>query len=193
MNNLGILEALLFAAKKGIEFHHLVEFSGLQKAEVTSLLEELKETYNREEHGVKLEQVGKLLSFYTKPEYADIVARLITRPMEKLTPSQLEVLAVIAKKASVKKTQIEEIRGKACDNQVIELLTMGLIKRKRAKSAGRPFVYSVTALFFELFHLSDEELMEYKVSEAEAVEEKASTSTTNGEVSSTEHLPESLT
>ncbi|HOD90987.1 MAG TPA: SMC-Scp complex subunit ScpB [Thermotogota bacterium] len=162
MNKLAMVEALLFASKRGIDLNQLSQIIESPKAEALSLLEELREKYAQETHGVKLGQVGKLYSFYTKPEYAETVAKLVIRPMEKLTPSQLEVLAVVAKKGPVKKSQIDEIRGKGSDNQVIELLAMGLVRRKRAKGPGRPFAYSVTELFYDLFHLSDEELNRYK-------------------------------
>jgi len=163
MNKLAMVEALLFASKRGIDLNQLSQIIESPKAEALSLLEELREKYAQETHGVKLGQVGKLYSFYTKPEYAETVAKLVIRPMEKLTPSQLEVLAVVARKGPVKKSQIDEIRGKGSDNQVIELLAMGLVRRKRAKGPGRPFAYSVTELFYDLFHLSDEELNRYKL------------------------------
>ncbi len=174
MNKVAMIEALLFASKKGIDLNQLSQISESAKSETQSLLEELREKFAHEEHGVKLERVGKLYSFYTKPEYAESVAKLVIRPMEKLTPSQLEVLAVIAKKGPVKKSQVDEIRGKGSDNQVVELLAMGLVRRKRAKGPGRPFAYSITELFYDLFHLSDEELNVYKLPPDEEIAEAES-------------------
>jgi segregation and condensation protein B len=172
MNKVAMIEALLFASKKGIELNQLSQIIECSKPETISLLAELKEKYAQEAFGVQLQQVGKLYSFYTKPEYAETVAKLVIRPMEKLTPSQLEVLAVIAKKGPVKKSQIDEIRGRGSDNQVLELMTMGLIRRKRTKGPGRPFAYMVTDLFYDLFHLSDEELNIYKLPPEDSTEEE---------------------
>jgi len=188
MNKVAMIEALLFASKRGIDLNQLAQIVESTKPEALSLLEELKEKFEQEEHGVKLEQVGKLYSFYTKPEYAESVAKLVIRPMEKLTPSQLEVLAVVAKKGPVKKSQIDEIRGKGSDNQVVELLAMGLVRRKRVKGPGRPFAYSVTELFFDLFHLSDEELNVYKLPPEEESPDEGGESPANASKSGEERF-----
>ena len=63
-----MIEALLFASKRGIDLNQLAQIVESTKPEALSLLEELKEKFEQEEHGVKLEQVGKLYSFYTKLE-----------------------------------------------------------------------------------------------------------------------------
>jgi len=157
-DKLAIVEALIFASNKGLEINQIADFADCSKSETLSIMEELKEIYESERHGVELKKVGKKFGFYTKKKYAENVSRLVRRPVEKLTSSQIEVLAIVAKNGPVKKSQIELIRGKSSDNQVIELMLAGLLKRKRVKGPGRPYAYYVTDGFYEVFHIADFEV-----------------------------------
>lgn len=155
MNKISVVEALIFSTNKGLDMSQLIKYTEFSKAELDGIIQELQENYEREEHGIRLKRVGKKYGFFTKEEYADYVERLIRRPVEKLTPSQIEVLAVVAKNGSCTKTQVEIVRGKDCSNQLLELLLSGLLRRKRVKAPGRPYAYSVTDNFYEIFKISD--------------------------------------
>src|SRR6056297_3120388 len=160
MNKTSIIEALIFSTNRGLDLTQLIRFSDFSKTEVESILLEIQERYEKEDHGIRLKRVGKKYGFFTKEEYAEYVERLVRRPVDKLTPSQLEVLAIVAKNRGSTKTQVEVVRGKDCSNQLLELLLSGLLKRKRVKAPGRPYAYSVTDNFYEIFKMSDLELFE---------------------------------
>src|SRR6056297_2995193 len=160
MNKTSIIEALIFSTNRGLDLTQLVRFSDFSKTEVESILLEIQERYEKEDHGIRLKRVGKKYGFFTKEEYAEYVERLVRRPVDKLTPSQLEVLAIVAKKGNSTKSQVELVRGKDCSNQLLELMLSGLLKRKRVKAPGRPYAYSVTDNFYEIFKMSDLELYE---------------------------------
>lgn len=160
MNKTSIIEALIFSTNRGLDMNQLTRFTEFSKTEVESILTEIQERYEKEEYGIRLKRVGKKYGFFTKEEYADYVERLIRRPVDKLTPSQLEVLAIVAKNRNSTKSQVELVRGKDCSNQLLELLLSGLLKRKRVKAPGRPYAYSVTDNFYEIFKMSDLELYE---------------------------------
>jgi len=160
MNKTSIIEALIFSTNRGLDLTQLIRFSDFSKTEVESILLEIQERYEKEDHGIRLKRVGKKYGFFTKEEYAEYVERLVRRPVDKLTPSQLEVLAIVAKNGGSTKTQVEVVRGKDCSNQLLELLLSGLLKRKRVKAPGRPYAYTVTDNFYEIFKMSDLELFE---------------------------------
>lgn len=160
MNKTSIIEALIFSTNRGLDISQLTRFTEFPKTEVESLLIEIQERYEKEGHGIRLKRVGKKYGFFTKEEYAEYVERLVRRPVDKLTPSQLEVLAIVAKNGNSTKSQVELVRGKDCSNQLLELLLSGLLKRKRVKAPGRPYAYSVTDNFYEIFKMSDLELYE---------------------------------
>jgi segregation and condensation protein B len=136
MNKTSIIEALIFSTNRGLDISQLTRFTDFSKTEVESILTEIQERYENEEHGIRLKRV------------------------DKLTPSQLEVLAIVAKNGKSTKSQVEVVRGKDCSNQLLELLLSGLLKRKRVKAPGRPYAYSVTDNFYEIFKMSDLELYE---------------------------------
>jgi len=160
MNKTSVIEALIFSTNKGLDILQLTKFSEIPKMEVESILQEIHDRYENDDHGIRLKRVGKKYGFFTKEEYSEFVERLVRRPVDKLTPSQLEVLAIVAKNGNCTKSQVEIVRGKDCSNQLLELLLAGLIKRKRVKAPGRPYAYSVTDNFYEIFKMSDLELYE---------------------------------
>ncbi len=161
MNKKAVVEALVFSTNKGLDLSQIVKVTEFPKNEVISLLEELTEDYDHQDHGISLRKVGRKYSFFTKEAYANYITELIRRPVDKLTPTQLEVLAIVAKNERVTKTGVETIRGKDSSNQLLELMVSGLLKRKRIKAPGRPYAYSVTDNFFEVFKMSDIELSEF--------------------------------
>jgi len=190
MNKKAVVEALVFSTNKGLDLSQIVKVTEFPKNEVISLLEELSEEYENEEHGISLRKVGKKFSFFTKEAYAEYISELIKRPVDKLTPTQLEVLAIVAKNERVTKTGVETIRGKDSSNQLLELMVSGLLKRKRIKAPGRPYAYSVTDNFFEVFKMSDIELSEFLESNDSPGEEKE-TDTKETVSSEDEKKPES--
>lgn len=160
MNKTSIIEALIFSTNRGLDITQLTKFTEFSKTEVESVLTEIQDRYENENHGIRLKRVGKKYGFFTKEEYSEYVERLVRRPVDKLTPSQLEVLAIVAKNGNSTKSQVEVVRGKDCSSQLLELLLSGLLKRKRVKAPGRPYAYSVTDNFYEIFKMSDLELFE---------------------------------
>ncbi len=160
MNKCSIVEALIFSTNRGLDLTQIVRFTDFSKSEIESIILEISEKYEDESHGIRLKKVGKKYGFFTKEEHAEFVERLVRRPIEKLTPSQLEVLAIVAKNGKSTKSQIELVRGKDSGNQLLELMLAGLLKRKRVKAPGRPYAYTVTENFFEIFKMSDLELYE---------------------------------
>lgn len=160
MNKCSIVEALIFSTNRGLDLTQIAKFTDFPKSEIESILQEISEKYEDESHGIRLKRIGQKFGFFTKEEHAEYVEQLVRRPIEKLTPSQLEVLAIVAKNGKSTKTQIELVRGKDSGNQLLELMLSGLLKRKRIKAPGRPYAYTVTENFFEIFKMSDLELYE---------------------------------
>lgn len=161
MNPVAAVEALILASGKGIEAAQMATILQIPKEVVIDTIARLQNHYNDPDHGVSIHQVGSKYIFYTKAEYAEAVEQIIRRSIDRLTPSQLEILAIMAKKGTVTKSTMEQIRGKSCDSQIAELLPTGLIKRKRVKSPGRPFAYSLTEKFYELFQLGIDDILPY--------------------------------
>ena len=86
---------------------------------------------------------------------AEVRHALETRRRPTLTPSALEVLAIIAYKQPVTKAYIEQIRGVDSDYTVGSLVDKALIEPcGRLDVPGRPILYRTTENFLRSFGIS---------------------------------------
>ena len=157
-----LIEAALFSADRPLT---LTELSVLEreadKSEIKASIEELRDVYDNEGHGVELIEVADGYQVLTRREFAEAIveARVVTRP-RKPSPAAMETLAIIAYRQPVGRAEIEEIRGVAADGVVRSLQERGLIEPVgRGEGLGRPILYGTTPQFLELLGIkSIEEL-----------------------------------
>src|SRR5690606_19273813 len=129
--------------------------AGLQAA-----LEELREHYNVDGHGVELVEVGGGWQVLTRPEYTEAIerAQMAVRP-QRLSAAALETLAIVAYRQPIGRAEVAEIRGVDVGAVLKSLHERGLIDVVgRAEGLGRPLLYGTTPLFLEQFalrHLSE--------------------------------------
>ncbi len=85
----------------------------------------------------------------TRPEFKDWVAELHRhRRQEKLTPSAVETLAIVAYKQPIQRATVDDIRGVQTGPLLRSLLERGLIKVVgRQNVPGRPILYGTSRLF----------------------------------------------
>src|SRR5215204_138711 len=132
-----LLEAALFASARPIP------------------IEELRERYDVEGHGVELQELGGGWQILTRAEYTEAIerAQLASRPA-RLSAAALESLAIIAYRQPIGRAEIEEIRGVAVGGVLKSLHERGLIDVVgRGEGLGRPLHYGTTSLFLEHFAL----------------------------------------
>ena len=151
-----LLEAALFASARPITIE---ELAGLDadagSDDVSAALEELRNHYDADAHGVELTEVGGGWQILTRPEYTEAIerAQLAARP-HRLSGAALETLALIAYRQPIGRAEIEEIRGVAVGGVLKSLHDRGLIEvTGRAEGLGRPLLYGTTSLFLEQFAL----------------------------------------
>lgn len=151
-----LVEAALFAADRPLKLDELGELAPeADRESLMAALEELKDHYEAECHGVELVGLAEGFQILTRPEYAEALAqaRIVNRP-RKLSVAALETLAVIAYRQPVGRAEIEEIRGVAVDGVLRLLLERGLIEVVgRGEGIGRPLLYGTTPAFLELLGL----------------------------------------
>ena len=71
------------------------------------------------------------------------------------TEAMLETLSIVAYRQPVTRSQVEDIRGVGCANQISRLVEYGLIyESDRLNAPGRPFLFATTDEFLRLFNLS---------------------------------------
>ncbi len=180
------VEALIFASKTGIEARKISRILEMKLGQVMILVDELEQEYlNSSDRGVILKNVNGRFRFYTKAQLEEYVKQVSQRPLADITGSQLEVLAIVSIRGPATRSDIELVRGRACQTQLMELTKMGLLRKRRSKLPGRPFMYRVTQRFYDTFQLSD--LGE--IIEGLEIPEKASEEDEASAVSAIEHEP----
>ncbi len=123
-----LLEAALFASGRPLPASELAALDPTASAdELASALDEMRDRYDTEGHGIELVELGGGWQILTRPEYTETIerAQLATRPA-RLSAAALETLAIIAYRQPIGRAEIEEIRGVA----------VGGMLRTRCSSAG---------------------------------------------------------
>lgn len=154
---LGSLEAMLFAHAEPVETARLADALRLDADEVTTLLQKLQKRYDEQESGmVILYFEPDRWQMTTRPYYGEMVKRILdTRRNAPLSPAALEVLAVIAYNQPVSRAFIEQVRGVDSSSSVTSLLEKGLIEEAgRLDLPGRPVSFRTTDVFLRCFGLS---------------------------------------
>lgn len=106
--------------------------------------------------GIKLLRLDDRYQLASRADYAQAVRNTLeTRKPQNLTPSALEVLAIIAYKQPVTKTYIEQVRGVDSAYTLGSLVDKGLVQDcGRLDVPGRPILYQTTETFLRAFGLS---------------------------------------
>ena len=151
-----LLEAALFASGRPIPVDELAALDAdASPAAIQSALEEIREHYDVEGHGVELTEIGGGWQILTRAEYTEAIerAQLAKRP-QRLSAAALETLALIAYRQPIGRAEIEEIRGVGVGSVLKSLHERGLVDVVgRAEGIGRPLLYGTTPLFLEHFAL----------------------------------------
>ena len=151
-----LLEAALFASSRPIPVDELAALDAdASPAAIQSALDEIREHYDVEGHGIELTEIGGGWQILTRAEYTEAIerAQLAARP-QRLSAAALETLAIIAYRQPIGRAEIEEIRGVGVGGVLKSLHERGLIDVVgRAEGLGRPLLYGTTPQFLEHFAL----------------------------------------
>jgi segregation and condensation protein B len=118
-------------------------------------LDELRNHYETDGHGVELIEMAGGWQILTRPEYTEAIerAQLAARP-QRLSAAALETLAIIAYRQPIGRAEIEEIRGVGAGAILKSLHERALIDiTGRGEGIGRPLLYGTTPVFLEHFAL----------------------------------------
>lgn len=145
------LEAILFVTEAPVPESELAEVLEMTPDEVAAALAELGQELESRESGLTLRSAGGGWRLYSSPEAYPYLERFTaSATARKLSPAALEVLAVVAYRQPVARSQMTEIRGVDSDSSLRTLVRLGLIEEAgRLSLPGSPAVYRTTALFLE--------------------------------------------
>ncbi len=149
----GVVEAILYVAGEPVAVSDLAHALDLTTSEMDEVLMALRDHYDLEMRGLRLNRYGGTVQLSIRPDYAGYVEKLL-QPVtqQSLSQAALETLSVIAYRQPVTKGDIEAVRGVKCDYSVQSLMNKGLIAEiGRRETLGRPFLYGTTDEFLKHF------------------------------------------
>lgn len=143
----------MFIWGQPLEVKAVADIFNISKEDAYDYFKELQEEYEQEGRGIAIREVNKAFQFVTRAENAEYIERLCTPvKIKRLSQSALEVLAIIAYKQPVTKSEIEAIRGVKCDRVMEGLIGKDLVCDKgRSTAIGRPILYGTTDTFLKNF------------------------------------------
>jgi segregation and condensation protein B len=166
-------EAVLFIASEPLTSRKLCQYANLADGtQVRTLVRRLNELYDAAGRAFRVERLAGGYQLLTRPKHAGWLRRLEHVPPEtRLSAPTLETLAVIAYRQPVPRADIEAIRGVNCGEILRQLMERDLVRISgRSEQLGRPYLYSTTRRFLQLFGLVNlEELPRRDVLRAAAV------------------------
>jgi segregation and condensation protein B len=160
-NDRKIAESILLLAEEPIPASMIGEVLERPRGEVEDLLRALAASYEAEDRGFVLREVAGGWRLYTAPECGPWLERFVTgHAYARLSGAALEVLAIVAYKGPVSRSQISEIRGVDSDSAVKTLESRGLLSvAGRDPGPGAPILFTVSEELLERLGLrSIEEL-----------------------------------
>ncbi len=147
------LEAMMFMWGEPLEVRDAAEVLEAGRPEIRELFRELQEEYESEGRGIRIREADDAFGFVTYAEN-DIFIRKLCTPVrvKRLSQAALEVLAIIAYRQPVTRSEIDSIRGIKSERVIDGLVDKGLIEVKgRSDGVGRPLIYATTREFLKKF------------------------------------------
>ena len=156
MENKAVLEGLLFVVgEEGLSLEQIEDVLDIDEAEAKELLKSLRDEYEENGRGVRIDFLGNKFKLTTKKEHREYYQKLIENPeTNTLSQAALETLAIIAYNEPITRIQVDDIRGVGSAQMVRKLVAKGFIKEVgRSDAPGRPILYKTTSEFLDYFGL----------------------------------------
>lgn len=151
------LESILFIGGEPLSFVRLAKTLQASEEEVAAYLEILSKKYAGDEQcGLMIIAKDRQAVLATKPENARFVEALTKSALqENLSKPALEVLAIVAYRSPITRSEIEAIRGVNCSFTVRNLLLRDLIERRGNPQDARGYVYFPTFRLLQFLGIKD--------------------------------------
>ena len=161
-----IIEALIFAAAKGVTYKAIKDAFGDEytEKEIKTAIKAIEKEYSGD-RGVILIRYNDTYQFQSNPAYGEKLADVLKPIKERqLSATVLQTLAIIAYRQPITRAEIEEVRGGVSSDYAISVLLkaelIDIVGRKDA--LGRPALFGTNDNFLKRFQLhSLEELPDY--------------------------------
>jgi segregation and condensation protein B len=152
----GAIETIIFMSDKPVSIQKIKALidEDMPLKIIHESLQRLQAEYEEKHHGLRLLEVAEGYQYRTKATYSKYVQDIFKINSLVLSPTALEVLAILAYKQPVSKVEVDKIRGVDSGHIVRALMDKRLVKVVgRSEELGRPVLYGTTPEFLEVFNL----------------------------------------
>lgn len=152
----GAIETIIFMSDKPVSIQKIKALidEDMPLKIIHEALQRLQAEYEQKHHGLRLLEVAEGYQYRTKATYSKYVQDIFKINSLVLSPTALEVLAILAYKQPVSKVEVDKIRGVDSGHIVRALMDKRLVKVVgRSDELGRPVLYGTTPEFLEVFNL----------------------------------------
>lgn len=154
----GAIETIIFMSDKPVSLKKIKALidEDMPLKVIHDSLQRLQGEYEEKHHGLRLLEVAEGYQYRTKATYSKYVQDIFKINSLVLSPTALEVLAILAYKQPVSKVEVDKIRGVDSGHIVRALMDKRLVRViGRSDELGRPVLYGTTPEFLEVFNLPD--------------------------------------
>ncbi len=153
---IGIVESVLFLENEPLSINSISRITKLAKEDILKALDDIKNEFNKDFHGIELEEIEGLYQFSPKKKLWDYLKERYGKKNEKkLSRAAIETLAIIAYSQPITRGEVETIRGVSSDSMFRLLIDREIIKEVGKKDApGKPTQYGTTNNFLKMFSLT---------------------------------------
>ena len=152
-----VIEGLLYVqGDLGLTIKQVMDVLDVSEDEAKRLIFNLKNSYEKENRGLRIKYLANTFKLTTKEEHKDYYQKLLENPKtHTLSQGALETLAIIAYNEPITRLDIDKFRGVDSSYIIRRLLAKGLIKENgKADLPGKPILYKTTDDFLDYFGLS---------------------------------------
>jgi len=176
------IEALLVASDRQVTIESLAQCLEVTEDEVDEALREFEADLLAADRGILIHRHPHGIRIEIKPQYTDLIGRLLPeRKAKPITSQALETLAIIALKQPVTTADINAIRGIESAGTVQTLRKRKLIAREARLGARREKIWRTTQIFLDTFGLASPDEL-YKEGRMEEVFASVYSGELDGEV-----------
>ncbi|MBC7539609.1 MAG: SMC-Scp complex subunit ScpB [Bacteriovorax sp.] len=154
----GAIETIIFMNDKPVSIQKIKALidEDMPLKVIHESLQRLQAEYEEKHHGLRLLEVAEGYQYRTKATYSKYVQDIFKINSLVLSPTALEVLAILAYKQPVSKVEVDKIRGVDSGHIVRALMDKRLVRVVgRSDELGRPVLYGTTHEFLEVFNLPE--------------------------------------
>ncbi len=142
------LESILFISSKPLKLKELANFFEQDAQALKTALDEL--INEKKESGIIILDNNGEYQLATNSQNATLVKNFLNAELrEKLTDATIEVLAIVAYRQPISKSELEAIRGVNSQYSLRTLLIRGLVEKTPNPRDARSFLYQTTTEFLQ--------------------------------------------